>query len=112
MFYLLVDKSERPLLLDQPEENLDNQTVKALLVPALRDAITRRQVIAVTHSPNLAIVGDADQIVVAQSVAASFSYLCGSLASVDIGQRSVDVLEGTREAFDNRRQKYQHVVGI
>jgi hypothetical protein len=111
MFYLLVDKSERPLLLDQPEGNLDNQTVKATLVPALRDAITRRQVIAVTHSPNLAIVGDADQIVVASINGGAFQYLSGSLASVDVGRLSIDVLEGTRAAFDNRRMKYQQVVG-
>lgn len=111
MFYLLVDTSDRPLLLDQPEENLDNQTVRHLLIPALRSAITRRQVVAVTHNPNLAIVGDADQLIAATYVEGSFRYSSGSLAQHGIGTQTIDVLEGTREAFDNREQKYDHVVG-
>jgi hypothetical protein len=111
MFYLLVDTSDRPLLLDQPEENLDNQTVRNLLIPALRRAIERRQVIAVTHNPNLAIVGDADQLIAASYVDGTFQYASGSLAQQVIGTQTIDVLEGTREAFDNREQKYDHVVG-
>jgi hypothetical protein len=111
MFYLLVDTSDRPLLLDQPEENLDNQTVRNLLIPALRSAIARRQVVAVTHNPNLAIVGDADQLIAAAYVDGSFRYTSGSLAQRNIGTSTIDVLEGTREAFDNREQKYDHVVG-
>jgi ABC-type lipoprotein export system ATPase subunit len=111
MFYLLVDTSDRPLLLDQPEENLDNQTVRNLLIPALRSALARRQVVAVTHNPNLAIVGDADQLIAAAYIDGSFQYTSGSLAQRIIGTHTIDVLEGTREAFDNREQKYDHVVG-
>ena len=110
LFYLLVDKSERPLLLDQPEENLDNQTVRTVLVPALREAVRRRQIIAVTHNPNFAVVGDADQIIVAK-FDGRFQYTSGSLAELDIGQSTIDVLEGTREAFTSRNAKYTDVVG-
>jgi len=111
MFYLLVDKSARPLLLDQPEENLDNQTVRAYLVPALRQAVQRRQVIAVTHNPNLAIVGDADQLIIAAHTDGKFSYSSGSLAHLAVGLGSIDVLEGTHAAFKNREWKYAQVVG-
>lgn len=93
LFYLLVDKSERPLLLDQPEENLDNQTVRNVLVPALQEAVKHRQVIAVTHNPNFAVVGDADQIVVA-TFGEKFTYKSGSLAQIEIGESTIDVLEG------------------
>lgn len=110
LFYLLVDKSERPLLLDQPEENLDNQTVRNVLVPALQEAVRRRQIIAVTHNPNFAVVGDADQIVVA-TFDGQFRYRSGSLAELEIGQSTIDVLEGTREAFASRSIKYTDVVG-
>ncbi|MEU0090158.1 TrlF family AAA-like ATPase [Kribbella sp. NPDC006257] len=110
LFYLLVDKSERPLLLDQPEDNLDNQTVKNSLVPALRDAARRRQVIAVTHNPNFAVVGDADQIIVAE-FDGSFTYHSGSLAAINVGGTAIDVLEGTRNAFVSRQAKYTNVVG-
>ncbi|MFC0530244.1 TrlF family AAA-like ATPase [Phytohabitans kaempferiae] len=111
MFYLLVDKSDRPLLLDQPEENLDNQTVRELLIPALRDAIGRRQVIVVTHNPNLAVVGDADQLILAAFDGRRFGYDSGSLERQIIGSHSIDVLEGTRAAFANRELKYERVVG-
>jgi ABC-type lipoprotein export system ATPase subunit len=111
LFYLLVDLADRPLLLDQPEENLDNQTVKRILVPALKDASLRRQVVAVTHNPNFAVVGDADQIIVAEKVGDQFVYVSGSLASLGIGSSTIDVLEGTREAFKNRNLKYDRVVG-
>lgn len=110
LFYLLVDSSERPLLLDQPEENLDNQTVQSSLVPAIREATSRRQVIAVTHNPNLAVVGDADQIVVA-SVNRSFKYESGSLAELPVGLAAINVLEGTRGAFTTRELRYEQVVG-
>lgn len=111
IFYLLVDKSDRPLLLDQPEENLDNQTVRDMLIPALKDAIKRRQVIVVTHSPNLAIVGDADQLIAAAFDGHRFEYRTGSLERRSIGTQSINVLEGTRAAFDNRELKYDCVVG-
>ncbi len=111
LFYLLVDKSERPLLLDQPEENLDNQTVRNALVPALRDAVSHRQVIAVTHNPNLAVVGDADQIIVAEVEDGAFEYRAGSLAHLPVGNSTINVLEGTRAAFMSRQHKYAEVVG-
>ncbi|MBB4228778.1 hypothetical protein GGD56_002620 [Rhizobium mongolense] len=63
IFYLLVDKGRNPIVLDQPEENLDNETVVSLLVPVLNDAKKSRQIIMVTHNPNLAVVCDAEQII-------------------------------------------------
>ncbi len=63
IFYLLVDKGRHPIILDQPEENLDNETVVSLLVPVLDEAKKHRQIIMVTHNPNLAVVCDAEQII-------------------------------------------------
>ncbi len=56
IFYLLVDRDDIPLVIDQPEENLNNQTVYKTLVPCIKDAKQRRQIIMVTHNPNLAVV--------------------------------------------------------
>lgn len=106
LFYLLVDKASRPIILDQPEENLDNQTVHELLVPAIAEARQRRQVIAVTHNPNLAVVGDADQVVVAEMTANQFVYVSGAIEDPSINGRIVEILEGTWPAFANRRDKY------
>lgn len=106
MFYLIVDRSTMPIALDQPDENLDNHTVHTLLRPALRMARSRRQVLVVTHSPNLAVVGDADQVVVARLVDGMFSYDSGSIENPLIRDQVVEVLEGTWPAFDDRQNKY------
>ncbi len=110
LFYLVVDREDIPLLLDQPEENLDNEAVRRVLVPALRDARERRQVIMVTHNANLAVVGDADQIVHCEFEGGSFKVEAGSLAEAATGQYSLNVLEGARPAFENRRGKYDSLV--
>lgn len=110
MFYLLVDPSPSPLLLDQPDENLDNQTIKELLVPALKEAKERRQILVITHNPNVAVVADAEQVVVADFDGEQFSYASGALEDPAINAICVDVLEGTWPAFENREHKYQNPV--
>jgi len=110
LFYLLVDRSDSPLLIDQPEENLDNDAVRRLLVPALKRARSRRQIIIVTHNANLAVVGDADQIVVCAREGDAFSVRSGSLAGHETGENTINVLEGSRDAFQNRKEKYEVVV--
>jgi ABC-type Mn2+/Zn2+ transport system ATPase subunit len=110
IFYLLVDKGHNPIILDQPEENLDNQTVVSLLVPVLAEAKKRRQIIMVTHNPNLAVVCDAEQIIYSsfdRKGRSEISYTSGSIENPVINVHVVNVLEGTRPAFDNRGGKYQ-----
>ncbi len=109
VFYLLIDKDDTPLLLDQPEENLDNQTVYDVLVPSLKVAKARRQVIVVTHNPNLAVVCDADQVIHAtidKNDKNRVTYTFGAIENPKINRHLVDILEGTWPAFDNRHSKY------
>lgn len=98
----LVDRSDIPLVIDQPEENLDNQTVYKTLVPCIKDAKQRRQIIMVTHNPNLAVVCDAEQVIYAEiqkENGNAVSYSSGSIENPNINRRIVDVLEGTKPAF-------------
>lgn len=109
IFYLLVDNGRTPIILDQPEENLDNETVFRLLVPVLTEAKKKRQIIMVTHNPNLAVVCDAEQIIHASFDRASncsINYMSGSLESPTLNNAVVTVLEGTKPAFNNRSGKY------
>lgn len=109
IFYLLVDQGRMPIVLDQPEENLDNETVYNLLVPVLTEAKKKRQIIMVTHNPNLAVVCDAEQVIYSsfdRKNGLKISYLSGSIENPALNARVVDVLEGTKPAFDNRRIKY------
>lgn len=109
IFYLLVDQDKTPIILDQPEENLDNDTVVNSLVPILNEAKKTRQIIMVTHNPNLAIVCDAEQIIYTDFYRKdnfSINYTSGSIESYDLNQHAVNILEGTLDAFNNRRSKY------
>ncbi|PHQ83700.1 MAG: ABC transporter [Thalassobium sp.] len=109
IFYLLVDKGNNPIILDQPEENLDNETIVSLLVPVLNEAKQKRQIIMVTHNPNLAVVCDAEQIVhceIDRKNGQKISYTPGAIECSTINRKVVDVLEGTMPAFVNRKMKY------
>jgi ABC-type lipoprotein export system ATPase subunit len=109
IFYLLVDRNDIPLVIDQPEENLDNQTVFKTLVPCIKDAKKRRQIVMVTHNPNLAVVCDAEQVICAEMMkdrGNAISYISGSIEDPVINAKIVDILEGTRPAFDKRDDKY------
>jgi ATPase subunit of ABC transporter with duplicated ATPase domains len=110
VFYLLLDTAETPIIIDQPEQNLDNESVVRLLVDCIRRARDRRQVVIVTHNPNLAVFCDADQVIhckIDKADGNRITYKAGALEDYEINQISVTVLEGTYPAFDNRRKKYQ-----
>jgi ABC-type lipoprotein export system ATPase subunit len=109
VFYLLIDLDTAPLIIDQPEHNLDNETLTRLLVPAIKKAKKRRQIIIITHNPILAVVCNADQIIAASlNIKSNYKleYIAGSIESPAINKRIVDVLEGTMSSFDNRQRKY------
>jgi len=109
VFYLLVDKDDIPIVIDQPEENLDNQTIFRVLVKCIKVAKERRQVIMVTHNPNLAVVCDAEQIIHAHcdKAGSHFSYESGGIENPEIRGMVVQILEGTEPAFKNRQSKYR-----
>lgn len=109
VFNLILDKDNIPLLIDQPEENLDNQSIYKILSYFIKLTKQRRQVILVTHNPNLAIVGDAEQIIfvhIDKTNKNKFSFKSGSIENPLINKHASDILEGTLKAFDIRRLKY------
>jgi len=109
VFYLLLDARNIPLILDQPEDNLDNESVANILVPFIRDAKKRRQIIIVTHNANLAVVADAEQIIrvkIDKQNDNTFLFESGSLESKIVND-VVNVLEGTKISFDKRKIKYE-----
>jgi ABC-type lipoprotein export system ATPase subunit len=109
VFYLLVDEDDIPIVIDQPEENLDNQTIYSVLVKCIKTAKKRRQVIMVTHNPNLAVVCDAEQIIYAHcdKNGSLFTYESGGIEHPEIRAKVVEILEGTEPAFKNRQTKYR-----
>ncbi|NIJ82129.1 TrlF family AAA-like ATPase [Xanthomonas cannabis] len=109
IFYLLVDRDRMPIILDQPEENLDNETVYNLLVGVITRAKQHRQVVMVTHNANLAVACDAEQVIVCsmeRDGSSKISYEAGAVEELNLNQSVVTILEGTKPAFENRRRKY------
>lgn len=112
LLYLALDDSDtRPLIIDQPEENLDPQSVYRELVPLFQKAKLRRQVIMVTHNANLVVNTDADQIILAEVGTSKgqglprISYRSGSLDQEETRSFVREVLEGGEQAFKDRARR-------
>ena len=110
IFYLALDKDDSPLIIDQPEDNLDNQSVFDKLVPCILAAKKSRQIIIVTHNPNIAIACDAEQIISCKidKQTHEIAYMSGSIEKSDVKDSIVKILEGTQPAFDLRNKKYSY----
>lgn len=112
LLYLSIDiDDERPLIIDQPEENLDPESVYHELVGCFKEAKTRRQIIIVTHNANLVVNTDADQVIIASRgshkprALPDISYTSGSLENPAIRNAVCAILEGGKEAFKERARR-------
>lgn len=111
--FLRLDSSTKPLLIDQPEDNLDNKSVFNDLVTDFREIKKKRQIIIATHNPNLVVNTDSEQIIVAR-FEDSYSnednpkivYSAGSLENDEIRKHVCDILEGGDMAFLKREKRY------
>lgn len=108
IFYLALSKNKTPIVTDQPEDNLDNQSVYNKLVPCICAAKKKRQVIIVTHNPNIAVACDAEQIIYCNMDKNQYAvtYEAGAIENQEVKKHVVDVLEGTMPAFNLRKKKY------
>jgi len=111
LYLALDDADDRPLIIDQPEENLDPKSVFDELVNLFIAAKSKRQVIMVTHNANLVINTDADQIIVARAdhhkrgEIPKITYTSGGLENADIRKAVCDILEGGEDAFKERARR-------
>ncbi|NRT88918.1 TrlF family AAA-like ATPase [Clostridium beijerinckii] len=111
IFYLVLDKDQFPLIIDQPEDNLDNQSIFIKLVPYIIKAKERRQIIIVTHNPNIAVACDSEQIIYStmDKEKLKIHYSQGSMDMNNISNYIINVLEGTMPAFYKRKNKYDRI---
>lgn len=104
---ILSADTDKPLIIDQPEDNLDGEFIYATLVPVLRRAKERRQVIIVTHNANVAVLGDAEQIFVMKALSDRGQIVArGSIDHQQTRDYACNILEGAREAFLRRAKMY------
>jgi ABC-type lipoprotein export system ATPase subunit len=107
---LLLLENLDPLIMDQPEDNLDNAFIADRIVQELRDAKGKRQFIFATHNANIPVFGDAEWIGVFTSVdnVGSMEYAAqGSIDVPVIRDQVANILEGGRDAFIQRKEKYE-----
>lgn len=131
---LLLEFSDKtcPILIDQPEDSLDNRAIYKDLVKYLRKKKTERQIIIVTHNPNVVVGADSELIIIANQHGKDspnqnhikFQYKCGSLENTfalieskecildkqGIREHVCEILEGGKEAFEKRERKYGFVI--
>ncbi|MCH8823083.1 MAG: PHP domain-containing protein [Planctomycetes bacterium] len=105
----MLAESNIPLIIDQPEDDLDNAFIFSNLVATLRSIKERRQVILVTHNSNIAVLGDSELILPMQRVKdCGKVFARGSIDSKETKECVQNILEGGQEAFNRRRQIYGH----
>ena len=110
---LLLLESTAPLIIDQPEDDLDNRFIAESIVPTMREEKRKRQFIFSSHNANIPVLGDAEQIVGLTPVAEGGSTsvkisgdLCGSIDVPAVKELVKELLEGGQAAFEYRRRKY------
>ena len=109
ILHLLLLNNPDPLIMDQPEDNLDNAFIAERIVKELRSEKTERQFLFATHNANIPVFGDAEWIGVCTAAgdrADMPSDMQGSIDVRKIRDHGAVILEGGREAFTQRREKY------
>ena len=107
---IFLAEGDYPLIVDMPEENLDNKFIYDELVGAFREAKKKRQLIIATNNANLVVNADAEQIIVAEFNDNVIRYRVGSIEDQSIRQEITKILEGGPEAIRKREQKYGMLV--
>jgi DNA repair ATPase RecN len=114
VLFLLLHGSNAPLVIDQPEDDLDNRFIAEGIVPRMREEKRRRQFLFSTHNANIPVLGDAELILGLQASAEGGDpghaeipdRYVGSIESESVRELVEEILEGGREAFEMRRRIY------
>jgi ABC-type lipoprotein export system ATPase subunit len=104
---LLLSQDGGPIIIDQPEDELDSNFVFKELIPMIRNVKTKRQLIIATHNANLPVNGDAELVYAFEAKDGKGKPLAvGGLDQPEVTKAVLDIMEGTEEAFRKRREKY------
>lgn len=102
---LLMARRDTPLIIDQPEDNLDNHFIYETVVDTIRRLKGRRQMIFVTHNANIPVLAEADLVMVLESDGKT-GHIAKSGTLDECKDEIIDLLEGGRTAFELRRKRY------
>jgi energy-coupling factor transporter ATP-binding protein EcfA2 len=102
---LLLARRDSPLVIDQPEDNLDNHFIYETVVENIRRMKVRRQMVFITHNANIPVLAEADLVVVLNSDG-KIGYIEKAGTLDECREEIIDLLEGGREAFELRSRRY------
>lgn len=94
------------IIYDQPEDDLDNSFITSELIAIFKKIKQYRQIIIVSHNANLVVNADSEQVIIAKNDDGILNYVSGALEDPDINQAVCQILEGGKNAFEKREQKY------
>ena len=103
---LILRDAEYPLLVDQPEDDLDNAFVFEKLIDRLKALSKRRQLIFVTHNANIPVLGEAERVTVMEMDGPRKALPCQAGSVDDMKDAIIKILEGGKAAFKSRQQRY------
>jgi ABC-type cobalamin/Fe3+-siderophores transport system ATPase subunit len=106
MLFLLTQDDSDLLLIDQPEDDLDSQTVYEEVVKLIRKIKPRQQFVFATHNANFPVLGDAEVVAACHAQDDAITVDAGSIDTRACQQKIVDIMEGGAEAFERRRGIY------
>lgn len=107
ILFILTLKENDIIIIDQPEDDLDNQTIYTDVISELRKLKNETQFIFATHNPNIPVLGDCEQNICCSYNNGSISTNEGSIDDPVIQKRIVDIMEGGEEAFNQRKMIYE-----
>jgi predicted ATPase len=107
IIFLLTLKDSDLIIIDQPEDDLDNQTIYNDVIKVLKELKNSSQFIFATHNPNIPVLGDCEQVISCKYDLDSIKSNLGSIDNVTIRNEIVNIMEGGKEAFNNRKRIYE-----
>ncbi|CEI82665.1 hypothetical protein BN997_02550 [Oceanobacillus oncorhynchi] len=103
----LLSYGNSPLILDQPEDDLDNQLIYDLIVNRLKSSKQNRQIITITHNANIPVNGDAEWVIALNSQTKDIEVMYeGSIENESVKNAICDIMEGGEDAFSLRAKRY------
>jgi hypothetical protein len=119
MLGFVLHHGDEPLVLDQPEDDLDTEWISKLVVRELRASRWKRQVIVVTHNANIPVNGDAERVIVLENAAGALQIRrtdtaehCGAIEIQTVREDIQNIMEGGIRAFIQREKKYNNEVRL
>ncbi len=107
IIFLLTIRDSHLIIIDQPEDDLDNQTIYEDVIKVLKDLKNDTQFIFATHNPNIPVLGDCEQVISCRYSSDQIAVSQGSIDNEKMRDEVIEIMEGGYEAFDERKKRYE-----